>query len=65
MTWPRQFTRCAARHAAMMGLMVSPLTGPRGNVEFLAHLAAPGGARQAAAVDVDAVVSEAAAREGL
>ena len=26
--------------AAMMGLMVSPLLGPRGNVEFLAHLVA-------------------------
>ena len=55
----------AGRDAAMMGLMVSPLTGPRGNVEFLAHLAAPGGARQAAPVDVGAVVSEAATREGL
>jgi len=28
----------AAAGTAMMGLMVSPLRGPRGNVEFLAHL---------------------------
>lgn len=32
----------AARGAAIMGLMVSPLTGAEGNVEFLAHLV-PGG----------------------
>ena len=56
----------AARDAVMMGLMVSPLTGPRGNVEFLAHLAAAGRERgPSQVVDLDAVVSEAAGREGL
>lgn len=29
--------------AAMIGLMVSPITGAEGNVEFLAHVRAPGG----------------------
>ncbi len=29
----------------MMGVMPSPITGARGNVEFLAHLRAPTAAR--------------------
>jgi 23S rRNA (cytidine1920-2'-O)/16S rRNA (cytidine1409-2'-O)-methyltransferase len=47
--------------AAMMGIMVSPLTGADGNVEFLAHLRAhaPG-----PALDVADVVDEAARRYG-
>ena len=36
----------AERGAAIMGLMVSPLTGAEGNVEFLAHLAAHAGRAQ-------------------
>ena len=56
----------AARDAVMMGLMVSPLTGPRGNVEFLAHLATPGtGGGGAPAGAIETAVAEAAAREGL
>jgi 23S rRNA (cytidine1920-2'-O)/16S rRNA (cytidine1409-2'-O)-methyltransferase len=49
--------------AAMMEIMVSPLTGADGNVEFLAHLQAHrhGGARP---VDLSAVVDEAVARHG-
>ncbi len=62
--------------AAMMGLMVSPLTGADGNVEFLAHCRAPGvvdgtssGHTPAPHVDgaadqVAAVVAEAADRHG-
>jgi 23S rRNA (cytidine1920-2'-O)/16S rRNA (cytidine1409-2'-O)-methyltransferase len=47
----------ADRGAAIMGVMVSPLTGAEGNVEFLAHLVAGGrpagdlGAMVAAAVE--------------
>ncbi|MGQ0520199.1 MAG: TlyA family RNA methyltransferase [Actinomycetota bacterium] len=48
--------------AAMMGAMVSPLTGADGNVEFLAHLRAHEHGT-APAVDLDAVVAEAADRE--
>ncbi|CAN5646372.1 hypothetical protein BH20ACT2_BH20ACT2_19840 [soil metagenome] len=33
----------AGRRAAIMGAMVSPLTGAEGNVEFLVHARAPGG----------------------
>ncbi len=59
--------------AAMMGLMVSPLTGADGNVEFLAHLRAPGGDRPetnpTGRADLDlavaAVVAEAGARHGM
>jgi 23S rRNA (cytidine1920-2'-O)/16S rRNA (cytidine1409-2'-O)-methyltransferase len=52
--------------AAMMGLMVSPLTGADGNVEFLAHLRAhahrtPGNPEDL----VDAVVAEATAAHGM
>lgn len=47
--------------AAIMGAMVSPLTGASGNVEFLLHVVAPGGTapRLASPVDLDAVVAEA------
>lgn len=34
----------AVRRAAIMGAMASPLRGTEGNVEFLVHVAAPGGA---------------------
>jgi 23S rRNA (cytidine1920-2'-O)/16S rRNA (cytidine1409-2'-O)-methyltransferase len=48
--------------AAMIGVMVSPITGAEGNVEFLAYLKAhtPGGGRP----DIDAVVAEAARLHG-
>jgi hypothetical protein len=47
----------------MMGLMVSPLRGADGNVEFLAHLRAspPPGPGVDIVAAVDAVVSEAIA----
>ncbi len=50
-----------ARSAAMMGAMVSPLTGADGNVEFLIHArpAGPGSGRTPS-VDLDAVVATAA-----
>jgi 23S rRNA (cytidine1920-2'-O)/16S rRNA (cytidine1409-2'-O)-methyltransferase len=49
--------------ATMMGLMVSPLRGADGNVEFLAHLHAgpPPGPGVDVATVVDAVITEAAA----
>lgn len=51
--------------AAMMGAMVSPITGADGNVEFLVHLRAAGElSSPPAPVDVDAVVAEAVARHG-
>ncbi|MHB8670734.1 MAG: TlyA family RNA methyltransferase [Acidimicrobiales bacterium] len=46
--------------AAMMGLMVSPLRGAAGNVEFLAHLK-PGSQGSPPPVDIARVVAEAAA----
>jgi 23S rRNA (cytidine1920-2'-O)/16S rRNA (cytidine1409-2'-O)-methyltransferase len=47
--------------AAMMGAMVSPLTGARGNTEFLVHARAH--ARQAEpGLDLAAVVAQAVAR---
>lgn len=46
--------------AAMMGAMVSPLTGAAGNVEFLAHLRAHAGRGHAPPVDLAALVNEAA-----
>ena len=55
----------AAEGASMMGLMVSPLLGSEGNVEFLAHFRAEGAPGAAAAepadvdVDLDAVLAEA------
>ncbi len=56
-----------ARGAAMMGAMVSPLTGADGNVEFLIHVRAAHGGPDgpgrdpAPSVDLDAVVADAAA----
>jgi len=47
------------RGAAMMGVMVSPLVGAGGNVEFLAHLRAHTAPPGAAVVDLDAVVDAA------
>ena len=49
--------------AAMMDVMVSPLHGADGNVEFLAHLRAHAGARPLTSLQarLDAVVAEAAA----
>jgi 23S rRNA (cytidine1920-2'-O)/16S rRNA (cytidine1409-2'-O)-methyltransferase len=49
--------------AAMMEIMVSPLTGADGNVEFLAHLQAHRHAGRPP-VDLTAVVDEAVARHG-
>ena len=46
--------------AAMMGVMVSPLKGADGNVEFLGWFRAGADAGAAAPVDLDAVVQEAA-----
>ena len=59
-------TAAQSRGAAMMEVMVSPLTGARGNVEFLLHLVAPGGHQQPGTptVDLDAVVAEAVQRHG-
>ncbi|HVE46567.1 MAG TPA: TlyA family RNA methyltransferase [Acidimicrobiales bacterium] len=48
-----------ARGAAMMGAMVSPLTGAAGNVEFLAHLEAHAGRARRPVVDLDALVDSA------
>ncbi|MDQ3570192.1 MAG: TlyA family RNA methyltransferase [Actinomycetota bacterium] len=45
--------------AAMMGAMVSPLTGAGGNVEFLVHLHAHVAPSPGAHVDLDAVVDSA------
>jgi 23S rRNA (cytidine1920-2'-O)/16S rRNA (cytidine1409-2'-O)-methyltransferase len=56
-----------AEGAAMIGAMVSPLTGADGNVEFLAHLrahGAPASAAAAPALDVAAVVAGAVALYG-
>jgi len=41
--------------ASIMGAMVSPLRGADGNVEFLLHAVAPGGARATGAVDLAAM----------
>lgn len=49
--------------AAMMGAMVSPLTGAAGNVEFLVHLRAAS-PETGTSVDFDALVEEAVARAG-
>lgn len=51
------------RGAAMMGAMVSPLTGAGGNVEFLAHLRAHSGGPPQRGVDLDSVVAAACSRE--
>ena len=47
------------REAAMMGVMVSPLTGADGNVEFLAHLRAHRSGPPEGGVDLDSVVEAA------
>jgi len=56
----------AGHGAAIMGLMVSPLTGAEGNVEFLAHLVAHAEVGGASSIDIAAmvgpVVDEAVAR---
>jgi len=60
-------TVCGAflsHRAAMMGVMVSPLTGADGNVEFLAHLCAHQPARPDHEFDFKAVAAEAGARHG-
>jgi 23S rRNA (cytidine1920-2'-O)/16S rRNA (cytidine1409-2'-O)-methyltransferase len=59
-------TAVQAQGAAMMGVMVSPLTGARGNVEFLVHLVAPGSyeAPGTSLVDFGAVIAEAVRRHG-
>ena len=51
----------ADRSAAMMGVMVSPITGADGNVEFLVHCRAEPGD---CAVDLDGVVDEAVRTHG-
>lgn len=49
-----------SRGATIMGVMVSPIRGAQGNVEFLLHLVAPGAAaREGAGVELDAVVAQA------
>lgn len=48
-----------AHGAAMMGAMVSPLTGAAGNVEFLVHLRAHTGPAHASPVDLGALVDAA------
>jgi 23S rRNA (cytidine1920-2'-O)/16S rRNA (cytidine1409-2'-O)-methyltransferase len=51
--------------AAMMGAMVSPLTGARGNVEFLVHARAHAGPDQIEpGLDLDAVIGDAVASGG-
>jgi 23S rRNA (cytidine1920-2'-O)/16S rRNA (cytidine1409-2'-O)-methyltransferase len=59
----------AARGAAIMGAMTSPIAGADGNVEFLVHLlAAPAAAPQRAASEgpglLDAAIDDAVARRG-
>jgi 23S rRNA (cytidine1920-2'-O)/16S rRNA (cytidine1409-2'-O)-methyltransferase len=51
------------QRAAMMGIMVSPVTGADGNVEFLAHLRAHTG-DGGCPVDLAAVIDEAVRRHG-
>jgi len=53
-----------AHRAAMMGVMVSPLTGADGNVEFLAHLQAHQPAGAGHPIDVVTLAAEASARHG-
>ena len=52
------------RGAAMMGAMVSPLTGADGNVEFFVHFRIAAPDATAAAGTIDDIVAEAAARHG-
>jgi 23S rRNA (cytidine1920-2'-O)/16S rRNA (cytidine1409-2'-O)-methyltransferase len=51
-----------ARGAAIMGVMVSPITGADGNVEFLLHARTQ--PAEPRAVDLDAVVAEARGERG-
>jgi 23S rRNA (cytidine1920-2'-O)/16S rRNA (cytidine1409-2'-O)-methyltransferase len=51
-----------AHGAAMMGVMVSPLTGADGNVEFLAHVRAHQPAAAGVTIDFVAVAAEATAQ---
>lgn len=53
-----------ARGGAIMGAMVSPITGAEGNVEFLVHARTAPAAAPEPPVDLAAVVAEAAARAG-
>lgn len=53
----------SAEGATMMGVMVSPLTGADGNVEFLIHAVA-GPVAAAPSVDLDDVVAGARSRHG-
>jgi 23S rRNA (cytidine1920-2'-O)/16S rRNA (cytidine1409-2'-O)-methyltransferase len=48
----------AAEGATMMEVMVSPLLGPEGNVEFLAHLRRDDGRGEIPALDLDGVLAE-------
>ena len=50
------------KDAVMLDVMVSPLEGAQGNVEFLAHLRR-GAVASAGVPDLDAVVAEASARQ--
>jgi 23S rRNA (cytidine1920-2'-O)/16S rRNA (cytidine1409-2'-O)-methyltransferase len=50
--------------ASIMGVMVSPVRGSDGNVEFLLHVRAPGDVAESGAVDLDAVLAVAARGEG-
>lgn len=54
-----------ARGAAMMGLMISPITGAQGNVEFFALIERSASASRPAVDDetIDAVIAQASARE--
>lgn len=67
-TWLRALVRVddalAERGAAIMAVMVSPLWGADGNVEFLVHVAAPGHPNLATAgrADLRAAVDSASAR---
>jgi 23S rRNA (cytidine1920-2'-O)/16S rRNA (cytidine1409-2'-O)-methyltransferase len=56
-----------AAGAVMMGTVVSPVLGARGNVEFLAHLVchpSPGAVRPATGADLDAAVAAGTALRG-
>ncbi len=57
-------TAIAGHRAAIMGAMVSPITGAEGNVEFVVHARTAPAAPPEPPVDLAAVVAEAAARAG-
>jgi len=52
-----------ARGASMIGLMISPITGAQGNVEFFALIAPSAGRHSVDDATIDAIVAAAAARE--